>query len=188
MSPFGDARGVRQPPRNYEAEQALLAALLANNAVFGQMVGMVTAGDFADPLHGRIFTAACRLIERGEIANYLTLRPQFDQDPALAEIGGSKYLAHLENSVVTILSCDDYARVIRDLADRRRPIFTWTRSRPRTGSTTHPAAGWPSSFMTVMMRFCVARSSLSAGMLTAWLHLCHDLRVLYGSSQRQRRC
>jgi hypothetical protein len=30
MSPFGDARGVRQPPRNYEAEQALLAALLAN--------------------------------------------------------------------------------------------------------------------------------------------------------------
>jgi replicative DNA helicase len=44
-------------------------SLLTNNGVFGLIVGMVTAEDFADPLHGRIFTAACRLIERGEIAN-----------------------------------------------------------------------------------------------------------------------
>jgi hypothetical protein len=56
--PFDGLRGDRQPPLNYEAEQALLAALLANNGVFGQIVGMVVAEDFADPLHGRIFAAA----------------------------------------------------------------------------------------------------------------------------------
>jgi replicative DNA helicase len=70
-----------------------------------------------------VFTAACRLIERGETANCLTLRAQFDQDPALKDIGGGAYLAKLENAVVTIIGAEDYARVVRDLADRRRLIF-----------------------------------------------------------------
>ena len=48
---------VLNMPHNYEAEQALLGALLANNRVFGMIVGMCTAEDFADALHGRIFTA-----------------------------------------------------------------------------------------------------------------------------------
>jgi replicative DNA helicase len=60
---------MRQPPMNYEAEQALLAALLAIKGVFGLIAGMVTAEDFADPVHGRDFTAACNLIQRGEIAS-----------------------------------------------------------------------------------------------------------------------
>jgi hypothetical protein len=51
MSIFDD-RAMRQPPHNYEAKQALLAALLANNGVFGLIAGMMTADDFANPLNG----------------------------------------------------------------------------------------------------------------------------------------
>jgi replicative DNA helicase len=124
--PFGGQRESappRIPPHNYEAEQALIGALLANNNVYAMVAGMVHADDFADALHGRIYTAICRLIERGEIANFLTLRDHFERDPALADAGGAKYLARLENSVVTIINADDYARTIRDLADRRRLII-----------------------------------------------------------------
>lgn len=119
----------RLPPHNYEAEQALLAALLANNSrVHPMIVGLVRAEDFADPLHGRIFTAACQLIDRGQSANILTMRSMFDQDPALIDIGGADYLARLENAVVTTRFADDYARVVRDLADRRRFIAACERS------------------------------------------------------------
>jgi replicative DNA helicase len=41
---------MREPPHNYEAEQALLAALLTTNGVFGLIGGMAVAEDFADPL------------------------------------------------------------------------------------------------------------------------------------------
>jgi DnaB helicase-like protein len=71
VSPFDGLRGERQPPR---------PRFRANNGVFGLIVGMVTAEDFADPVHGQVFTAARRLNERGETANCLTLRAQFDQD------------------------------------------------------------------------------------------------------------
>jgi hypothetical protein len=69
MSTFDGTRGLRQPPLKYEAEQALLATLLANNGVFGLIAGMVTAEGFADPPHelarrlrsraGRTATQSC---------------------------------------------------------------------------------------------------------------------------------
>lgn len=112
----------RIPPHNYEAEQALLAALLSHNAVFPAVVGAVSPEDFADPVHGRIFAAACRLIAEGRTANALTLGNHFDADGALEEVGGAAYLARLQNSVVTLVGVEDYAATIRDLANRRRAI------------------------------------------------------------------
>src|SRR5262245_39645026 len=101
-------------PHNYEAEQALLAALLANNGTFGQVVGQVTAEDFADPLHGRIFTAACALIADGHKADALTLDAHFRHDPALLRADTAGYLARLQGAAVSLLSVGDYARVVHD--------------------------------------------------------------------------
>ena len=85
----------RVPPHNYEAEMALLGAILANNLVFDKVNEFLRPEHFADALHGRIYEAAGKLIERGQIANVLTLKNLFDQDPALAEHGGAQYLARL---------------------------------------------------------------------------------------------
>jgi hypothetical protein len=43
-------------------------------------------------LHGRIHEAAGKLIERVQIANVLTLKNLFDQDPALAQSGQDLFL------------------------------------------------------------------------------------------------
>jgi replicative DNA helicase len=112
----------RIPPHNYEAEMALLGAVLANNLVFDKVNEFLRADHFADALHGRIYEAAGKLIERGQIANALTLKSLFDQDPALLEHGGAQYLARLAASVVTIINAEDYGRAIHDLHLRRQLI------------------------------------------------------------------
>src|SRR5690242_21500656 len=112
----------RVPPHNYEAEMALLGAILANNLVFDKVNEFLRPDHFADALHGRIYEAAGKLIERGQIANALTLKSLFDQDPALLEHGGAQYLARLAASVVTIINAEDYGRAIHDLHLRRQLI------------------------------------------------------------------
>ena len=62
------------------------------------------------------------LIERGEIADAARLKTMFDQDGALEEIGGGRYLAELQASVVSIINATDYARTIYDMHLRRQLI------------------------------------------------------------------
>src|SRR5207248_8165745 len=99
-----DLERAPQPPANIEAEQALLGAILVNNAAFGRVAEFLAPEHFGNAVHGRIFAAIGKLIERGQIANPVTLKSLFDQDGALAEIGGAQYLARLAESAVTIIN------------------------------------------------------------------------------------
>ncbi|MBA4096087.1 MAG: replicative DNA helicase [Rhodospirillum sp.] len=112
----------RTPPHNYEAEQALLGALLANNEVYNRVSEFLRSDHFADALHGRIYEAIGKLVLRGQIANPVTLKNLFDQDGALAEIGGAQYLVQLAQAVVTVINAEDYGRAIHDLFLRRQLI------------------------------------------------------------------
>ncbi len=112
----------RVPPHNYEAEQALLGALLANNEVYNRVSEFLRPDHFADALHGRIYEAIGKLVLRGQIANPVTLKNLFDQDGALSEIGGAQYLVQLAQAVVTVINAEDYGRAIHDLFLRRQLI------------------------------------------------------------------
>src|SRR3546814_8011319 len=70
---------------------------------------------FADAVHGRIYQAIGRLIDRGQIADPITLKDFFAQDEALQEVGGAQYIVQLAASVVSIINIKDYANTIRDL-------------------------------------------------------------------------
>ena len=110
------------PPHNIEAEQGLLGALLLNNRTYDGVADMLRPEHFAEGVHGRIYGAISTLIDGGHTANPVTLKALFDQDGALDEIGGARYLARLATSVVTIMNVDDYARTIVDLWVRRQVI------------------------------------------------------------------
>src|ERR1700749_1403214 len=112
----------RTPPVNYDAEQALLGAILANNLVFDRVNEFLRPEHLADPLHGRIYEAMGKLIQRGQIANPVTLKNLFDQDGALAEIGGAQYLARLAAAAAAIINAEDYGRAVHDLYLRRELI------------------------------------------------------------------
>jgi replicative DNA helicase len=123
VTPLRDGGGpYRSPPHNIEAEQALLGAILVNNSAYHRVSDFLLPEHFAQGVHGRIYAAIAKLIERGQIANPVTLKGYFDQDEALADIGGAQYLVRLSTSVVTIINAEDYGRTIHDLFLRRQLI------------------------------------------------------------------
>ncbi|MCE3231573.1 MAG: helicase [Alphaproteobacteria bacterium] len=108
------------PPYNLEAEQSLLGALLLNNASYEHIGDFLRPFHFADGIHGQIFEAIVRLIDRGQVADPITLKDFFDKNEALKPVGGARYLVDLAQSVVSIISVGDYGRLIYDLYLRRQ--------------------------------------------------------------------
>src|SRR5580658_9245776 len=113
---------IRVAPHNTEAEQALLGAVFRNNLAYGRVSDFLEAEHFSNAVHARIYAAIGKLIERGQVANPVTLKNLFDQDGALAEIGGAQYLARLAASAVTIINAESYGRTLYDLHLRRELI------------------------------------------------------------------
>ena len=90
--------GSTELPRNVEAEAALLGALMIDNRIAEDVQIKIKAEHFFEPLHGRIYDAIMKLLDRDMIANPVTLKPMLDQDPALKELGGAAYLCLLYTS------------------------------------------------------------------------------------------
>ncbi len=112
----------RDPPLNYEAEQALLGAILSSNTALEKVVDFLRPEHFAEAVHGRIFEACYRLIDRGQIADWVQLKNLFEQDGALQEVRGADYLKQLQESAISIINAGDYGRTIHDLFLRRQLI------------------------------------------------------------------
>ena len=110
-------------PHNIEAEQALLGALLVNNDVYDRVASLVQAAHFFDPVHARIFETAAERIRRNALATPVTLKPFFEDDAGLCELGGPAYLARLAGSAISLFAARDYAQLIYDLAIRRDLIL-----------------------------------------------------------------
>jgi len=116
----------RTPPHNEEAEQALLGAILVNNKAYERVSEFLRPQHFYDPVHQRIYEAISKLIERGQVANPVTLKAYFENDPGLVAEGGGAYLAELAASVVTVVNAGDYGKTIHDLFLRRQLIEVGT--------------------------------------------------------------
>ncbi len=112
----------RQPPCNVEAEQALLGALLVNNEALNAIGDALAHLHFHEPVHQRIFAAIQKFHDRGMIANPVTLKHYFEQDEALADVGGGTYLVKLAAAAIHVLNTHDYAQMIYDLALKRELI------------------------------------------------------------------
>ncbi len=111
--------GGQEPARlpfNLEAEKALLGALLLENRLLEEIILQLREEHFHEPLHGRIFGQIKRLADLNMVANPVTLRPLFETDPALAELGGPAYLLHLTEDPSAMIAARDCARQIYDLA------------------------------------------------------------------------
>ena len=105
----------RPPPNNLEAEQTLLVNNEANHLV----ATFLEPEHFFLPVHSRIYAVVLHYVGRQEIANPVTLRSYFENDEALQEAGGAKYLARLAGSAVTVINAGYYGSDIYDLRVRR---------------------------------------------------------------------
>ena len=113
---------VESLPQNIEAEQQLLGAILTNNDVFDRIAALVKPEHFFDPVHQRIFERASARIQKNALASPVTLKPFFEDDAGLKELGGAAYLVRLAGAAISAYAARDYAQMIYDLAVRRELI------------------------------------------------------------------
>jgi replicative DNA helicase len=121
-----ELEGFRTPPCNFDAEKALIGALMANNKAYDKVSEFLRPEHFADPIHTKVFGACIALMERGQIADPITLSQFFERDEQLAEIGGNEYLVELAASAVTIINAAEYGKIIYDLYIKRELIHLGT--------------------------------------------------------------
>ncbi len=113
---------LREPPHNFEAEQALLGAILINNNAYQRVAEFLRPEHFADPLHGKLFDTLGKLIERGQLVSAVTLKTYVENDEDIKAAGGATYLARLAASSVHVIDAGDFGRNIHDLYLRRQLI------------------------------------------------------------------
>jgi len=111
----------RQSPRNLEAEQALLGAILVNNDAFYRVSDFLEPHHFIEAVHQRIYEVAATIIRAGKVATPVTLKT-FLPDIDLGGITVTQYLARLAAEATTVINAEDYGRMIYDLSVRRSLI------------------------------------------------------------------
>ncbi len=103
-------------PQNVEAEAALLGALMIDNRLVEDVQLRLRPEHFFEPLHARIYEAILRVTDSNRIANPVTLKPLFEGDEGMKEVGGPAYLGQLTGSGAAVIGARDFAQQIYDLA------------------------------------------------------------------------
>lgn len=114
----GPANDRAEPPFNLEAEQALLGAVLYDNAAF-EPVDHLKPEDFYEPLHSRIWQVILQKAGKDLAVEPIMLDEALRGDPAYLEIGGVRYLADLVDRCGPPSGAKGFGELIRDLAIRR---------------------------------------------------------------------
>lgn len=106
---------------NIEAEQALVGAALVNPQA-AKLCGWLRAEDFAEPVHGRVWTAILAASATGQRADAVTLKRMFDTDPALQDLDGGQYIQQLASVAVPVREAVEYGKHVKRTA-RLRELY-----------------------------------------------------------------
>lgn len=113
---------IRPPPADLEVEQAVLGAILLNNASFDRYCRGLRQQDFTSELHRRILTAIADLRERELSADIFAVKLWIEQRTGIVDPELPKYLGALVAGVVTIVNLPHYVEQLRELTLRRELI------------------------------------------------------------------
>ena len=73
----------KKMPCNIEAEQSVIGSILVSNEIYDEVSQIVDAQKFFDPIHSKIFETIVALINKGLLANPITLKNFFENDDGL---------------------------------------------------------------------------------------------------------
>ena len=110
--PQGDAP-LRALPHAMEAEQAVLAGLLANNEAFDHLAGQLAEGDFYSSDNRYIWRAITALIGANKPADVIAVAEWLKDRALLDQVGGFDYLQDLEY-VGTAANIRHYASLVHE--------------------------------------------------------------------------
>ncbi|MFN8392656.1 MAG: replicative DNA helicase [Bdellovibrionota bacterium] len=118
----GAISGGRVPPHSLDSEQSVLGAVLLDNEALHPILEVLRPEDFYRRSHQLIFEAMIALSDKHEPTDIVTLAEQLRTTQQLPECGGVEYLSHLVDIVPTAANTQFYARIIKEMALRRKLI------------------------------------------------------------------
>ncbi len=101
---------------------AVLGASLLDNAMLDRARQVVSARDFFDERHRRIFAALVEMRDAGRIADILTLKVELERRGELEIVGGAAYVASLVDGVPKSAHVEYYARIVAEKGRLRKLI------------------------------------------------------------------
>lgn len=106
-------------PYNLDAEQAVLGALMIAPDKFDIIADILRPDDFYIQANKIIYSAICDIFQRDKNIDVVSLGQFLKDDGTLKQVGGISYLSDLVVNNIAAAG-EGYARVVADLAGRRR--------------------------------------------------------------------
>lgn len=112
----------RIPPFNLEAERSVLGSCLIDaDALVAVMEGL-SADDFYDPRHKKVFEVMESMAARSVAVDSLTFRDEIKKQGLEERLGGLPFIASLMESVTTTANIEYHIGIVRDKAIHRSLI------------------------------------------------------------------
>jgi replicative DNA helicase len=112
----------RKPPYSLEAEISVLGGMLIDPEAIARVIEVVDHSMFYREANRRLFRAMVRLWERGEVVDVVLLSEELKNAGDYDAVGGTAYLAELNDAVPTAANIEYHARIVREKAVLRRLI------------------------------------------------------------------
>ncbi|MGV3278472.1 replicative DNA helicase [Rickettsiales bacterium LUAb2] len=107
---------------NIEAEKAVLGALLLNNNLFDDINEVIKSNYFYVESHQHIFKLCETMIEKGQLAEAITISQLVALDSKYKKLITYEYLIELSSNIINFSSVKDYALIIKDLHLKRELV------------------------------------------------------------------
>jgi replicative DNA helicase len=117
-----DQQFDRLPPHSIKAEMSLLASMMLDKEMIGQVVQIVDRESFYQADHQIIFDVLKKMYEQNKPIDPLILREELIKRQLFEEVGGASYLAQLLNTVPSAAHGEFYANIVREKALLRQLI------------------------------------------------------------------
>jgi replicative DNA helicase len=113
-------------PSSFEAERAVLSAILLNDSVFQSVADIIQASDFYHPQHAFIFEGMGDIITTSRRIDLITLQNVLEQKKTLEKIGGIGFLVSLQEELPALGFTEQHAKIIKEKATLRELIGSAT--------------------------------------------------------------
>lgn len=106
-------------PSSFEAERAVLGAILIDNSAFDDISSIILERDFFSYAHKAIYGAISALITNGIPADIFSVSDRLTSVKKLEAAGGSAYIIELVEAKATAVNAAAYARLVYEASVRR---------------------------------------------------------------------
>src|SRR3954452_16379458 len=112
----------RLPPSSIEAEKCLIASMMLDKEMIGNVVGIVDREAFYQADHQILWDILVKLYEQNRPVDAVILREELMKRQLLEEVGGTAYLGEILSSVPSAAHGAHYASIVREKALLRQLI------------------------------------------------------------------